>query len=55
VRRVSGWDVAFWVIITAIIASMVRPGSKAGTALAALVDALAAVIGEATGYTQRST
>ena len=53
-RKVSIWDVAFWIIITAIIASLVRPGSKAGDALTALTAALAAVIGEATGYAQRN-
>jgi dolichol kinase len=54
VRRVSGWDLAFWVVIVAIVGSLVRPASKAGAALVALVDALAAVVGEATGYTQRN-
>ena len=49
-RRVSPWDLAFWIIVVAIIASVVRPGSKAGNALVAVTEALAAVVGEATGY-----
>jgi dolichol kinase len=43
----------FWVIILALIFSLVRPGSKAGTALVVVTDALAAVIGQVTGYAQR--
>jgi hypothetical protein len=50
--RVSGWDLAFWIIAVAILATAVRPGSKAGAALVALTDALAAVIGTATGYVE---
>lgn len=54
-RRVSGFDLAFYIILVAILASLVHPGSKAAAAIAALTDALAAVIGLATGYTQRGT
>lgn len=49
-RKVSIWDVLFWVVMVAVLASVVRPGSKAGTALVAITEALAAVVGEATGY-----
>lgn len=52
-RRVTGWDVAFYVIFVAIVFSLVRPGSKGGAAIVAVTDALAAVIGLATGYVQR--
>ena len=48
--RVSGWDLAFWIIVVACLATVVRPGSKAGQALVTLTDALAAVIGTATGF-----
>jgi hypothetical protein len=51
--RFSGWDILFWMIIVAIVFSLVRPGSKAGAALVAVTDAFAAVVGLATGYTQR--
>ena len=53
-RKVSVWDLLFWVVVVAILASVVRPGSKAGAALVALMDALAAVVGEATGYAQKN-
>lgn len=46
-------DVFFWLIIFAIVFSLVRPGSKAGTALVGVTDGLAAVIGTATGYVER--
>ena len=52
-RRVGIWDLLFWIVMVACLASVVRPGSKAGTALVALMDALAAVVGEATGYESR--
>ncbi len=52
-RRISGWDVAFYLVIVAVIFSLVRPGSKAGKALIAAGSALTAVIGLATGYVQR--
>lgn len=50
--RISGWDLAFWIIAVAILASVVRPGSKAGAAIVAVTDAMAAVIGVATGYVE---
>lgn len=49
-RRVSPWDLAFWIIILAIVAVLVRPGSLAGPAMVAISEALAAVITTATGY-----
>jgi len=52
-RRVSAWDIAFYLIIVAIVFSLVRPGSKAGKALVAVTGAMTAVVGLATGYTQR--
>jgi hypothetical protein len=55
VRRVSWADLLFWVIVTAIIFSLVRPGSKAGAAVTAIVNAIAAVVGETTGYEQRGS
>lgn len=51
--RFSGWDLAFWTVVVAIIFSMVRPGSKAGGAMIAITEALAALTGEATGYYSR--
>lgn len=54
-RRVSAWDVVFWAVMVAILASVVRPGSKASGALTAMTDALAGLVGEATGYTQRES
>lgn len=52
-RKVSAWDLLFWIIVVAIVASVVRPGSKAASAIAAITDAVAAVVGEATGYYAR--
>jgi hypothetical protein len=49
----SAWDALFWIIIVAAVFSLARPGSKAGQAAVSITDALAAVIGIATGYTQR--
>lgn len=46
-------SVFFWVIVAAIIYSLVRPGSRANQALTTITDALVAIIGTATGYTQR--
>jgi dolichol kinase len=43
----------FFVIVAAIVFSLVRPNSKAATAVPLFTDTLAAVIGTATGYTQR--
>ncbi len=48
-RRVGITDVLFYVVIVAIIATLVRPGSKAGTAVVDMIDAFAAVVGGATG------
>lgn len=48
--RLSVWDAVFWLLMVAIVFSLVRPGSKAGAALGALTDALTAVIGTTTGY-----
>lgn len=52
-RHVGLGDVIFYVIIVAIVFSLVRPGSKAGAALVAVTKATADVIGWATGYAQR--
>lgn len=52
-RRFSVLDFIFWIIIVAIVFSLVRPGSKAGTAVVAVTDAFASVVGLATGYTVR--
>lgn len=51
--RLSFWDGLFWAFMVAIVFSLVRPGSKAGAAVVAVTDAIAAVTGMATGYTQR--
>jgi hypothetical protein len=51
--RLSPWDALFWAFIVAIVFSLVRPGSKAGAAVVAVTDAIAAVVGMATGYTLR--
>lgn len=51
--RFSWLDFLFWVVVVAIIFSLVRPGSKAGQAVVAVTDALASVVGLATGYVQR--
>jgi hypothetical protein len=48
------WDVLTGIVIVAIIYSLVRPGSAAGTAVADISAALIAVVGAATGY-QAST
>ncbi len=42
-------DILFWVIVVAIIYMLVRPGSKAGTAVIAVAEVLAGVIATATG------
>lgn len=44
-------DVIFWVIMLAIVFVLVRPGSKAGTAITGLSTALIAIIGDTTGWT----
>jgi hypothetical protein len=43
-------DVLFWVIMLAIVFVLVRPGSKAGTAITGLSTALIAIVGETTGW-----
>lgn len=43
-------DVIFWVIILAIVMVLVRPGSKAGTAIEGMSTALIAIVGETTGW-----
>lgn len=48
-------DMIFWLLIVAIVFSLVRPGSKGAAALISITDGLAAVIGTATGYTQRGS
>lgn len=47
--RVGWLDVLFWIVITAIIATLVRPGSKAGAAVTDMINAFAAVVAGATG------
>jgi hypothetical protein len=46
-------DLLYWVIVVAIIYSLVRPGSPAGKAMTTIADAAVDVIGTATGYVQR--
>lgn len=43
----------FWLVIVAIVFSLVRPGSKAGQAVVDVTNGFAAVVGLATGYVQR--
>lgn len=52
-RRIGPLDIIFYVVVVALVFMMVRPGSKAGTALIAVTNALAAVIGTATGAEAR--
>ncbi len=52
-RRVSGWDIAFYIVIAALVYSLVRPGSPAVTAAVAISDLLAGLVGTATGYSFR--
>ena len=47
--RIGITDLLFWIVVVAIIATIVRPGSKAGTAVVDLVNAFAAVVSGATG------
>jgi hypothetical protein len=47
-------DVIFWGIILAIVFVLVRPGSKAGSAVAAISTALIGIVGETTGWTGTS-
>lgn len=44
------WDIAFYVILAAILFMLVRPGSPAGTAVVALTDLSVGLVGTATGY-----
>jgi len=44
-------DVVFWAIMLAIVFVLVRPGSKAGTAITGLSTALIAIVGDTTGWT----
>jgi len=39
-----------WLFVVALIFSLVRPGAKAGTAVVDITNAVAAVIGQTTGY-----
>lgn len=52
-RRIGVWDFLFYLVIVAIVYALVRPGSKAGVAIVAVTDALAATIGVVTGSTLR--
>jgi hypothetical protein len=47
-------DVIFWAIILAIVFVLVRPGSKAGTAVTAISTALIGIVGETTGWKDAS-
>ena len=46
----SGWDLAFYVVLAAIVYSLVRPGSPAHSAIAALASLSEGLVGTATGY-----
>jgi hypothetical protein len=39
-----------WLFVLAVIYSLVRPGSKAGAAVVSITNAVAAVVGQTTGY-----
>lgn len=54
-RRVGITDVLFYVIVVAIIATLVRPGANAGQAVIDMIDAFAAVVGGATGASQEGS
>lgn len=43
-------DILFWAIMLAIVFVLVRPGSKAGTAITGLSTALIAIVGDTTGW-----
>ena len=49
------WDFITGVIILGIIYGLVRPGSKAATAVTDVTTALVALVGAATGYQATST
>jgi hypothetical protein len=53
--RVGIWDLLFFIIIVAILFSLVRPGSRSGEAIVVLTDALAVTVGLATGYTKKGS
>lgn len=46
----SGWDFAFWIVIAALIYSLVRPGAPTGEAVRLLGDLMVGLVGTATGY-----
>ena len=46
----SPWDVAFFVVMAAIVYSLVRPGSPAHAAIVAIADLAEGLVGTATGY-----
>ena len=48
--RLGPLSVLAWVFVVALVYSLVRPGSKAGTAVVDITNAVAAVIGQTTGY-----
>lgn len=48
-RRVGITDLLFYIVVVAVIATLVRPGSKAGQAVVDMIDAFAAVVAGATG------
>jgi hypothetical protein len=52
--RVGFFDLLFYVIVVAIIATLARPGSKAGTAVVDMINAFAAVVSGATGSAWQS-
>jgi len=54
-KRYGVLDVIFWLILLAIVFSLVRPQSKGAQALITITDGLAAVIGTATGYVERGS
>jgi dolichol kinase len=54
-KRYGVLDVIFWLILLAIVFSLVRPKSKGAQALITITDGLAAVIGTATGYVERGS
>ncbi len=46
------WSVLTGVLVVALVYMLVRPGSKAATAVTAVSGALGAMIGTVTGFTQ---
>lgn len=49
------WRYAYLVIVVAILAMLVRPGSKSGAALIAMMNAFAGIVTEATGGNKENT